>query len=609
MRIFWRALLVAVAILLAWRVVTIGLARYYADQLIPGDIGSITRVLTWAPEHPEALFEQALITAADDPEQAQRFLARAYQADPTRALPLVELANELRTNGQLAEADPLIEIADRLDPVNPFVQKQIALYWDQRQNATLALRHLSTAMEADASERGQIFPVLLQIAEDPTQRELLKPFALAPPTWWDSFFSLAAQRARNSDTPRFLYNSRRQAPGQPITVAERTAYRKRLIKDGQISEAYLVWVNGLDNEQRRVLGLLYNGGFELPLSNQGFSWHSRPNRRVEITTLPTKEASGQRALRLNFRAFEGRFAQLWQPLFLDSGTYRLSGRMRSDNLDTQGGLRWQVHCLQPNGDLLGESSRFVGSNEWMRFSFDFEVTEQCLYQQLRLVSAGRRSFVLGIDGILWFDDMQIARTTALDAAARADVLLRETAPSAPTQPLPEPEPKTDAQATTGPAIHAKPSGADIGVDSGTSRIEEEEPPAQPASPETDLPAADPRPLSETENSEFSQEDDDDQAVAVNRILSPLSVELAFSGPSWVDIRDSSGQILLFGEMSAGNRKILEGTPPYRLVIGNASTVELTLAGEPYDLEPVSRGNVARFELDPERPNRQQPPEP
>ncbi|MCF8005509.1 MAG: hypothetical protein K9L32_15150, partial [Chromatiaceae bacterium] len=79
MRIFWRALLVAVATLLAWRVVTVGLARYYADQLIPGDIGSITRVLTWAPEHPEALFEQALITAADDPEQAQRFLARAYQ--------------------------------------------------------------------------------------------------------------------------------------------------------------------------------------------------------------------------------------------------------------------------------------------------------------------------------------------------------------------------------------------------------------------------------------------------------------------------------------------------------------------------------------------------
>jgi cytoskeleton protein RodZ len=77
-----------------------------------------------------------------------------------------------------------------------------------------------------------------------------------------------------------------------------------------------------------------------------------------------------------------------------------------------------------------------------------------------------------------------------------------------------------------------------------------------------------------------------------------AVELAFSGPCWVDIRDSLGEVLLFGEMSRGAREQLGGTPPYSLVIGNAAAVELTVAGQPFDLNAVARGNVARLKLDP-----------
>ncbi|MFP4076482.1 MAG: DUF4115 domain-containing protein, partial [Halochromatium sp.] len=77
-----------------------------------------------------------------------------------------------------------------------------------------------------------------------------------------------------------------------------------------------------------------------------------------------------------------------------------------------------------------------------------------------------------------------------------------------------------------------------------------------------------------------------------------AVELNFSGPCWVDIRDATGEVLLFGEMSRGDRETLAGEPPYSLVIGNAAAVELSVGGAPYDLRSVARGNVARFELDP-----------
>lgn len=76
------------------------------------------------------------------------------------------------------------------------------------------------------------------------------------------------------------------------------------------------------------------------------------------------------------------------------------------------------------------------------------------------------------------------------------------------------------------------------------------------------------------------------------------IVIAFSGPCWVDIRDSERKFKLFGEMGKGDRHALEGTPPYSVILGNTSAVSITVGGAPFDLSGISRGNVARFTLDP-----------
>ena len=75
--------------------------------------------------------------------------------------------------------------------------------------------------------------------------------------------------------------------------------------------------------------------------------------------------------------------------------------------------------------------------------------------------------------------------------------------------------------------------------------------------------------------------------------------IEFNGPSWVDIRDSERNYKLLGEMKKGDRHVLGGKPPYSLIIGNASAVQVRIAGAPFDLNAVAKGNVARFTLDPE----------
>ena len=76
------------------------------------------------------------------------------------------------------------------------------------------------------------------------------------------------------------------------------------------------------------------------------------------------------------------------------------------------------------------------------------------------------------------------------------------------------------------------------------------------------------------------------------------IVMTFSAPCWVDVRDNTREFKLFGEMPNGATKVLGGEPPYKIVIGNSRAVTITINGEPFDLTPYAKGNVARFTLDP-----------
>lgn len=82
--------------------------------------------------------------------------------------------------------------------------------------------------------------------------------------------------------------------------------------------------------------------------------------------------------------------------------------------------------------------------------------------------------------------------------------------------------------------------------------------------------------------------------------SPLTVPpvviVRFRQASWVDIRDSTGTYQLTGNIASGEQHQLGGESPYQLVIGNAIAAELSIDGQPYDMSPHIRGNVARFTL-------------
>ena len=74
------------------------------------------------------------------------------------------------------------------------------------------------------------------------------------------------------------------------------------------------------------------------------------------------------------------------------------------------------------------------------------------------------------------------------------------------------------------------------------------------------------------------------------------IVLHFDAESWVEIRDGTGRVLMSQLNRADTEKAVQGTAPFSVVVGNAQHVHVTYNGEPFDLTPHIRVEVARFTL-------------
>ncbi|UYF99227.1 MULTISPECIES: RodZ domain-containing protein [unclassified Halomonas] len=76
-----------------------------------------------------------------------------------------------------------------------------------------------------------------------------------------------------------------------------------------------------------------------------------------------------------------------------------------------------------------------------------------------------------------------------------------------------------------------------------------------------------------------------------------TLELSFAEQSWTEIFDANNQRVFVGLQTPGTTATVEGEPPFRLTIGNATGVTLDYMGESVDLaQRAGANNVARFTL-------------
>lgn len=216
-------------------------------------------------------------------------------------------------------------------------------------------------------------------------------------------------------------------------------------------------------------------------------------------------------------------------------------------------------------------------------------------------------------GLGWyFDWFKVAEVGRLGAAREpASPLVSEPVIAAPfvTQPqrLSEPLEATDS---AGPApvasVETTPPAAPVGDTATTSSA----PPAgasAPSQPVSSAPAPAPlavAPAAELGTQPPAQAEDAPASGAAPVASAPEAVasepgQLLFRlrGESWIQVRDASGNTIYMGTGAAGSTRIVQGTPPFAVVVGNASQVALEHAGKPVDLSPHIRTGVARLTVE------------
>ena len=76
--------------------------------------------------------------------------------------------------------------------------------------------------------------------------------------------------------------------------------------------------------------------------------------------------------------------------------------------------------------------------------------------------------------------------------------------------------------------------------------------------------------------------------------STVRVKLLLSGSSWIGVQDKYGKTVFSKLAKAGTEEYVEGVPPLKFHIGNASATQVIFNGETIDLAPITYNNMARL---------------
>jgi len=92
-----------------------------------------------------------------------------------------------------------------------------------------------------------------------------------------------------------------------------------------------------------------------------------------------------------------------------------------------------------------------------------------------------------------------------------------------------------------------------------------------------------------------------QPASLQPVMPPPSggegrVQIEFDSESWVEIKDKDGKTLMSQLNPGGTKRSVAGASPLSLVIGNAAAVRVSYNGNPVDLTPHIRVEVARLIL-------------
>lgn len=390
-------------LVLAWVGWTI-LQSTRADALASTDPSAALRI---DPDHPQALLRLARQQLeAKDYAGATETARHVLRVEPGQGDAFAILALAAVGRGDANAAD-LIRIAVQRAPRTLDVRTQAMVAALKAGDLKGGMRQLDAMLRLSPRRGTILFPAMAQQTADPAFAKVLVDALASNPPWRRAFLaSLAGKNAPPEAMDRVFAGLQKRGS---LTEGEVRGWLDQNLREGRWGEAYALWIGTLDPKPSQ-LPTVYNGGFEQPLTNMGFDWHTPRASGVFTNQEAIAGASGAQAAHFHFIGRPAAGGGLRQPLLLARGEYRLSMRARAEFLHSERGLQWMVRC--DGGKIIAELGPLDGSFEWQHQAVTFEVPAiGCPGQWLELNNPAVQGSAQVVSGDLWIDDIAIAPAT------------------------------------------------------------------------------------------------------------------------------------------------------------------------------------------------------
>ena len=351
--------------------------------------------------------------ACDDLDRAETLARRALQQNPLDARALTLLGLIADRKGDAARANRLMRTAGARSWRDPMTQAWLFSEKIKQRDFAGALTHADAILRTTRDFDERIFPSLASFTLSPPALQALVTRLRADPPWRGWLLSELSARLADDTRLLQLYRALRDGTTPPDTTELKPLFT-RLIKDRRFDDAHRFWQDTLPPQRRNSGRYPYNADFSQAPSGLPFDWILQSMPGADIAIVPLDEGEG-RAVQIQFSGARVNFQNVYQLMTLPPGDYRLSGKMKAEDLQTRRGLRWRVTCADafplamPRGlATLGHSPLLATSVPWRNFGMEFSVPRGCPAQWLALELAARIEPETQIEGEVWYTGLRVA---------------------------------------------------------------------------------------------------------------------------------------------------------------------------------------------------------
>jgi len=344
-----------------------------------------------------------------DLDRSVSLLEEATRLAPYDYLIWTELARGYEQSERFDDAERALRRSIELAPTYAIPHWQMGNFLLRQDRVDEAKVELKRTTETSSAYRDQVYTLAWDFfGKDPARVEELASDSADARVYLANFY---AQRDAGRDSLRIWNTLSPEQKNYYGFIGK--AMARRLYETGSVREA-LVVARDIGLAKDAADETVNNGGFEKFIGDYQdtlFGWMIfRNDSKFEAMPDSQVKAEGNRSLRVVFRNYvKTDLYNIAQIVTVEpSRKYRLTFKLRTDNLRSGGAPYLQIAAVKTNSELAKSDPFPIGSNDWQEIALDFTVPDGVEGVEIRTlrITCGDEC---PIAGTFWYDDFRLVR--------------------------------------------------------------------------------------------------------------------------------------------------------------------------------------------------------